>query len=44
MMKKIKSTFTMLTIIALIVWLLGCQEGPVEKAGKKIDKVVEDSK
>jgi hypothetical protein len=44
MMKNVKSIFTMLAIIALIVGLFGCQDGPVEKAGKKIDKAVEDIK
>jgi len=43
-MKKGKSIFTVLAIIILIVGLLGCQEGPVERAGKKVDKVVEDIK
>jgi len=44
MLKNVKSVFAMLAIIVLIVGLLGCQEGPVERAGKKIDKVVEDIK
>ncbi len=44
MIKNVKSVFAMLAIIVLIVGLLGCQEGPVERAGKKIDKVVEDIK
>jgi len=44
MMKNGKSIFAVLAIIALIVALLGCQEGPVERAGKKIDKAVEDIK
>ena len=44
MMKNFKSIFTMFVIIAMIAGLLGCQEGPVERAGKKIDKAVEDIK
>jgi len=44
MMKNGKSIITVLAIIAFIVVLLGCQEGPVERAGKKVDKVVEDIK
>jgi len=44
MMKKVKRIFTLLAIIALIMGLLSCQEGPVERAGKKVDKVVEDIK
>lgn len=44
MLKNVKSVFTMLAIIVLIVGLLGCQEGPVERAGKKVDKAVEDIK
>jgi len=44
MLKNVKSVFTMLAIIVLIMGLLGCQEGPVERAGKKVDKAVEDIK
>jgi len=44
MMKNGKSILAMLAIIAIIAGLLGCQEGPVERAGKKVDKVVEDIK
>jgi outer membrane lipoprotein-sorting protein len=44
MMKNGKSIFAVLATIALLVCLLGCQEGPVERAGKKIDKAVEDIK
>ena len=45
MMKIGKSIIAILAMIALIVGLSGCpKEGPVEKAGKKIDKVVEDIK
>jgi hypothetical protein len=44
MMKNVKSICTMLLIIAMIAGLFGCQEGPVERAGKKIDKAVEDIK
>ena len=44
-MKKCKSIIAVLAIIALIVvGLVGCKEGPLEKAGKKVDKVVEDIK
>ncbi|MGA2332345.1 MAG: hypothetical protein ABSG75_11350 [Syntrophales bacterium] len=42
-MKKSKSIIAALAIIALIVGLSGCQkEGPMERAGKKVDKAVED--
>ena len=44
MMKKVMSIFTMFVIIAMFAGLFGCQEGPVERAGKKIDKAVEDIK
>jgi hypothetical protein len=44
MLKKVKNVFAMLAIVVMIVGLLGCQEGPVERAGKKVDKVVEDVK
>jgi predicted small lipoprotein YifL len=45
MMKNYKSIIAVLAMIALIVGLSGCaKEGPMEKAGKKVDKVVEDIK
>jgi len=44
MLKKSMSIFAVFVTIALIFCLLGCQEGPVERAGKKIDKAVEDIK
>ena len=45
MMKTYKSIIAVLATIALIVVLSGCEkEGPMEKAGKKVDKVVEDIK
>lgn len=34
----------MLAIIALIAGLSCCKEGPLESAGKKVDKAVEDIK
>jgi predicted small lipoprotein YifL len=42
-MKKIfQSVITALMMIVLMVGLSGCtKEGPVEKAGKKIDKAIE---
>ena len=42
MMKNGKSIIAVLAMIALIVGLSGCKEGPLERAGKKVDKVVED--
>jgi predicted small lipoprotein YifL len=43
MMKNGKSIIAVLAIIVLIVGLSGCaKEGPMEKAGKKIDKAVDD--
>jgi predicted small lipoprotein YifL len=34
-----------MAMIALIVVLSGCsQEGPLERAGKKVDKAIEDIK
>ena len=42
MKKFVQSAIIALTTIALLVWLSGCtKEGPVEKAGKKIDKTIE---
>jgi outer membrane lipoprotein-sorting protein len=46
-MRKSKRIISMLAIIALItalVGLWGCQEGPLERAGKKVDKAVDDIK
>ncbi|MFO7568850.1 MAG: hypothetical protein R6W75_03550 [Smithellaceae bacterium] len=43
-MKYLKSIFALLMIIALIAGVSGCKEGPLEEAGKKVDKVVEDVK
>jgi predicted small lipoprotein YifL len=43
MMKKAKSIIAVLAMIAMIVGLSGCaKEGPMERAGKKVDKAVED--
>jgi hypothetical protein len=45
MMKRCKGLIAVLAMIALIVGLSGCEkEGPMEKAGKKVDKAVEDIK
>jgi len=45
MMKHGKSIIVVLAMIALIVVLSGCpQEGPAERAGKKVDKAIEDIK
>ena len=42
MKKFIQSVITALMMIVLMVGLSGCtKEGPVEKAGKKIDKTIE---
>ena len=43
-MKKGKRIIAVLAIIALVVGLSCCKEGPLERAGKKVDKVVEDIK
>ena len=45
MMKKGRCIIAVFAMIALIVGLSGCEkEGPLEKAGKKVDKAVEDIK
>jgi len=45
MKKHGKRFIALLAMIALIVGLSGCaKEGPLEKAGKKVDKAVEDIK
>jgi predicted small lipoprotein YifL len=42
MKKFIRSIITALMMIILMVGLSGCtKEGPVEKAGKKVDKTIE---
>jgi hypothetical protein len=42
MKKFVHSVITALILIVLMVGLSGCRkEGPVEKAGKKIDKAIE---
>jgi F0F1-type ATP synthase membrane subunit b/b' len=42
MKKFVQSVITALMIMVLMVGLSGCtKEGPVEKAGKKIDKTIE---
>jgi hypothetical protein len=46
-MRKSKRTIALVAIIALIaasIGLWGCKEGPLERAGKKVDKAVEDIK
>jgi predicted small lipoprotein YifL len=45
MMKNGKSIIALLAMVAVIVVLSGCpKEGPLERAGKKVDKAVEDIK
>ena len=45
MKKHGKSIVALLAMILLVVGLSGCaKEGPLEKAGKKVDKAVEDIK
>ena len=42
MKKFVQSIITVLMMIVLMVGLSGCtKEGPVEKAGKKIDKTIQ---
>jgi len=41
-MKKIrKSVIAALAMSLLLVGISGCKEGPLERAGKKVDKTVE---
>ena len=41
MMKIWKSIIAALAMSVLLVGISGCKEGPLERAGKKIDKTVE---
>jgi hypothetical protein len=42
MKKFVQSVISALIVIVLMVGLSGCtKEGPVEKAGKKVDKAIE---
>lgn len=44
-MKNFRSVIAVLMMFALIAGVTGCsKEGPMERAGKKVDKVVEDIK
>jgi hypothetical protein len=44
-MKNAKRIVVVLAMISLILGLSGCaKEGPMEKAGKKVDKAIEDIK
>ena len=41
----LKKTVVTLTMLLLVVSFVGCEkEGPTERAGKKLDKTVEDAK
>jgi predicted small lipoprotein YifL len=45
MKKNGKSIIAAVAVIALVVGLSGCaKEGPMERAGKKVDKAIEDVK
>jgi hypothetical protein len=41
MMKIWKSVIAALAMSVLLMGISGCQQGPAERAGKKIDKTVE---
>ncbi len=43
-MSKLRKAIFYLFLIALLTGLSGCEsEGPMERAGKKVDKAVEDT-
>jgi predicted small lipoprotein YifL len=44
MMKYLKCVIALLVILAVVAGVAGCKEGPLERAGKKVDKTVEDIK
>ena len=44
-MSFLKKTIVTLTMLLLVFNFVGCEkEGPAERAGKKIDKTIEDAK
>jgi hypothetical protein len=43
MMSKLKKVICCLLMLGFIAVLAGCEKGPAEKAGEKIDKTVEDA-
>ena len=44
-MSFLKKTVMTLIMLLLVVSFVGCQrEGPAERAGKKVDKTIEDAK
>jgi hypothetical protein len=44
MMKMSKSIIAALCMTVLLLGLSGCQQGPAERAGKKVDNTVEKGK
>jgi hypothetical protein len=42
--KRIIAVLAIAALIAVLVGLWGCREGPLESAGKKVDKAVDDIK
>jgi hypothetical protein len=42
-MSKLKKVICCLLMLGFITILAGCEKGPAEKAGEKIDKTVEDA-
>jgi hypothetical protein len=44
MTKQSKSIAGALAAVVLIAGLCACKEGPVERAGKQVDKAVENAK
>ena len=43
MIFKLKTLFMGLLLIVMVAGISGCEEGPMERAGKKIDEAVEDA-
>lgn len=41
MMKSSRSVASALAVAVLVVGLCGCEKGPMERAGKQVDKAVE---
>ena len=42
-MSTLRKLFVCLLLIVVVVGTTGCEEGPIERAGKAVDEAVEDA-